>query len=104
MIQGSIFDKNETVTETTYRLFGNTCLYIHLCKLKKHTYMYESLQFPVEMNSRGSKTLASHIQLHMHEFSSNYKEVKIARLHQQMCFYITFDDFYRVGFGVNINL
>ncbi len=31
----------------------------------------------------------------MHEFSSNYKEVKIARL-----FYITFDDFYRVGFGV----
>ncbi len=24
-------------------------------KLKKHTYMYDSLQFPVEMNARGSK-------------------------------------------------
>ncbi len=25
-------------------------------KLKKRTYMYDSLQFPVEMNTRGSKT------------------------------------------------
>ncbi len=25
-------------------------------KLKKHTYMYDSLQFPVEINTRGSKT------------------------------------------------
>ncbi len=26
-------------------------------KLKKRTYMYDSLQFPIEMNTRGSKTL-----------------------------------------------
>ncbi len=30
------------------RLIGNTCLYIHSAKLKKRTYMYDSLQFPVE--------------------------------------------------------
>ncbi len=143
-------------------------------KLKKRTYMYDSLQIPVEINTRGSKTLttfipfhtkcdlqeqfwlfshsylqngmlwllnnfkhparfenwyfwrlSSHIQLHMYEFtnsvsllgsssdtalhlgdeelryesrqttvqqnSSNlHKDVKIAWLHQQIRFYITF--------------
>ncbi len=33
-------------------------------KLKKRTYMYDSLQFPVEMNTRGSKTLTTFIPFH----------------------------------------
>ncbi len=33
-------------------------------KLKKRTYMYDSLQFPVEMNTRGSKTLTAFIPFH----------------------------------------
>ncbi len=33
-------------------------------KLKKITYMYDSLQFPVEMNTRGSKTLTTFIPFH----------------------------------------
>ncbi len=146
-------------------------------KCKKHTYTYKSLQFPVETNTRGSKTpnnfysfshkvwfagpqfrlikpnfriitwgilcyefiiltsceiwklillnVSLHIQLHMHEFSDSvgllgslrdtalhlsdeelwyeprettvqpnssnpHKEVKMAQLHQQMRFNITF--------------
>ncbi len=31
---------------------------------KKRTYMYESLQFPVEINTRGSKTLKTFISFH----------------------------------------
>ncbi len=39
------------------RLIGNTCLYVHFCKTeKKRTYMFDSLQFPVEMITRGRKT------------------------------------------------
>ncbi len=45
------------------RLIWNTCLYI-TAKLKKRTYMYDSLQFPVEMNTRGSKTLTTFIPFH----------------------------------------
>ncbi len=45
------------------RLIWNTCLYI-TAKLKKLTYMYDSLQFPVEMNTRGSKTLTTFIPFH----------------------------------------
>ncbi len=33
-------------------------------KLKKRTYMYDSLQFPVEINTRGSKTLTTFIPFH----------------------------------------
>ncbi len=33
-------------------------------KIKKHTYTYELLQFPVEMNTRGSKTLTTFITFH----------------------------------------
>ncbi len=33
-------------------------------KLKKRTYMYDSLQFPVEINTRGSKTLTTLIPFH----------------------------------------
>ncbi len=33
-------------------------------KLKKRTYMYDSLQFPVEINTRGSKTLKTFIPFH----------------------------------------
>ncbi len=33
-------------------------------KLKKRTYMYNSLQFPVEINTRGSKTLTTFIPFH----------------------------------------
>ncbi len=51
-------------------------LYTFLQNRKKRTYMYESLQFPVEINTRGSKTLTNcipfHIsRLHMHEFSDS---------------------------------
>ncbi len=35
------------------RLIGNTHLFLQNWK-KKRTYMYQSLQFPVEMNTRGS--------------------------------------------------
>ncbi len=34
-------------------------------KLKKRTYMYDSLQFTVEINTRGSKTLTTFIPFHM---------------------------------------
>ncbi len=44
------------------RLIGNTCpLHTFLQNWKKLTYMYDSLQFPVEMNTRGSKTLTTFI-------------------------------------------
>ncbi len=33
-------------------------------KLKKRTYMYDSLPFPAEMNTRGSKTLTTFIPFH----------------------------------------
>ncbi len=33
-------------------------------KLKKRTDMYDSLQFPVEINTRGSKTLTTFIPFH----------------------------------------
>ncbi len=33
-------------------------------KLKKRTYMYDSLQFTVEINTRGSKTLTTFIHFH----------------------------------------
>ncbi len=46
------------------RLIGNTCLYIHFCKTETSTYMYDSLQFPVEINTRGSKTLTTFIPFH----------------------------------------
>ncbi len=36
---------------------------IYISKLKKHTYMY-ALQFPVEMNTIGSKTLTTFIPFH----------------------------------------
>ncbi len=45
-----------------HRLIGNTGLYIHFCKTEK--LQYESLQFPVEMNTRGSKTLTTFIAFH----------------------------------------
>ncbi len=49
-----------------HRLIGNTCLYIHFCTTEKIDllYMYESLQFPVEMNIRGSKTPTTFIPFH----------------------------------------
>ncbi len=33
-------------------------------KLKKRTYTYESLQFPVEMNTKGSKSQTTFIRFH----------------------------------------
>ncbi len=33
-------------------------------KLKKHTYTHKSLQFPVKMNTRGSKTQTTFIPFH----------------------------------------
>ncbi len=44
-----------------HRLIGNTCF---AAKLKKRTYTYESLQFPFEMNTRGSKTPTTFIHFH----------------------------------------
>ncbi len=38
------------------------CLYIHFCKTEK-TYLYV-LQIPVEINTRGSKTLTTFIPFH----------------------------------------
>ncbi len=37
---------------------------LEILKQKKRTYMYESLQFPVEINTRGSKTLSTFIPFH----------------------------------------
>ncbi len=39
-------------------------LYIFLQNWKKCTYMYESLQFPFEMNTRGGKTLTTFMPFH----------------------------------------
>jgi len=38
-----------------HRFSGKTCLYQDFCKTPK-TYQYNSLQFPAEMNTTGSKT------------------------------------------------
>ncbi len=43
-------------------------------KLKKRTYMYDSLQFPVEMNTIGSKTLTTFIPFHTkYDFPTNIR-------------------------------
>ncbi len=39
-------------------------LHTFLQNWKKRTYMYDSLQFPVEINTRGSKTLTTFIPFH----------------------------------------
>ncbi len=49
------------------RLIENTWLYLHFCKLKKHSYTYPTLQFPVEMNTRGGKSLDN-----LYSFHTNY--------------------------------
>ncbi len=57
-------------------------------KLKKRTYMYDSLQFPVEMKTRGSKTLTTFIPFHT-------KYVFRLLLHL-----LTLSGRFRFGFGV----
>ncbi len=39
-----------------HRFIRKTCLYQDFAKLQKHTNKYNSLQFPAEMNTTGSKT------------------------------------------------
>ncbi len=55
--------------QRTGGIFNLGSLEIHVstyisAKLKKRTYMYDSLQFPVEINTRGSKTLTTFIPFH----------------------------------------
>ncbi len=65
--------------KTSLKSLGYICSNSHKCnlgsleirvstyisaKLKKRTYMYDSLQFPVEINTRGSKTLTTFIPFH----------------------------------------
>ncbi len=48
----------------TYAHWKYVPLYTFLENWKKCTYIYDSLQFPVEMNARGSKTLITFIPFH----------------------------------------
>ncbi len=49
-----------TVLPYTCSLKIHASIYIS-AKHKRSTYSYESLQFPVEMNTRGSKTLTTFV-------------------------------------------